>query len=115
MDPVTALGVATGVIGLVPICADGFEFIASVFTAKQDLADAAFELEVERSKYNGWKSTLGLDGIPDGDVVALLKRRIPEGQHAVVLGCLVGISNAFTNAKFLERCGLRQTNKDVQN
>jgi hypothetical protein len=113
MDPVTAFGVATGVIGLIPLCGQGFDFVSSVFSAKQDLNDCAFELDVERRKYIGWRTTLGLEGVPERDAPGVLKRKIPAGQHAVVLGCLVGISNAFANAKFLESCGFRQTNNDV--
>jgi hypothetical protein len=113
MDPVTAFGVATGVIGLIPLCGQGFDFVSSVFSAKQDLNDCALELDVERRKYIAWRTTLGLEGVPERDAPGVLKRKIPEGQHDLVLGCLVGISNAFANAKFLESCGFRQTNDDV--
>ncbi len=114
MEAVAAFGVATGVIGLVPLCADGFNFIATVFTAKEDLAECELELDAETSKYLAWKTTLGLDGIPEKQAAELLKSRIPVGQHRVVLKHLVAISNTFANASFLERCGLRKTKNDVR-
>jgi hypothetical protein len=51
MDPVTAFGVATGVIGLLPLVASGFTFIKGVIKADSALQDIAVAWVVEETRY----------------------------------------------------------------
>ena len=48
MDPVTAFGVATAVIGLVPICANGYTFIEGICTAEKGVQKQLKKLLIQR-------------------------------------------------------------------
>ena len=46
MDPATAAGIALAVVGLFPLCRDGFTLIVSCFQAHKDVKDAAIRLNI---------------------------------------------------------------------
>lgn len=46
MDPVTAAGMALAVVGLFPLCGDGFSLIVTCFQAHKDVKDAAIRLYI---------------------------------------------------------------------
>ena len=48
MDPATAFGIATAVVGLVPICADGFAFIEGLCSATKGVQDQMIRLRMQR-------------------------------------------------------------------
>ena len=47
MDPVTAFGVAAAVVGLVPLCADGFEMIVKCIDAPKDARETFALVQVQ--------------------------------------------------------------------
>lgn len=48
MDPVSALGIATGVIGLVPLCASGFAFIEGICQAHGGVQEQMVRIYMQR-------------------------------------------------------------------
>lgn len=64
MDPVTAFGVATGVIGLLPLVASGFTVIKEVIRADGALQDITVAWEVEETRYQTFQKQLELEGSP---------------------------------------------------
>ncbi len=46
MDPATAAGIALAVVGLFPLCRDGFSLIVACFQAHKDVKDAAIRLYI---------------------------------------------------------------------
>lgn len=107
MDPFTALGVATGVIGLLPLCASGFTVIKDVIKADSALRDIAAAFGVEETRYLTFEKQLELKGVPEADILEALRKKAPEIQHAMILRCLAAISNTFADSKVLDTYGLR--------
>jgi len=62
LDPFTAIGVATGVIGLLSLCASGFMAIEDVIKADGALHDIAVALGVEEARYLTFEQQLELKG-----------------------------------------------------
>ena len=48
MDPVSAFGIATGVIGLVPLCASGYTFIEGICQAHGGVQDQMIRIRMQR-------------------------------------------------------------------
>ena len=48
-DPFTAVGLATGIIGLLPICANGFTFIEGICKAHGGVANQIIRIRGQRS------------------------------------------------------------------
>jgi hypothetical protein len=107
MDPVTAFGVAIGVIGLLPLCASGFTIIKDVIKADSSLHDIAVAIGLEETRYLTFEKQLELKGVLEADILEALKKKAPEIQHAIILKCLAAISNTFANSKVLDTYGLR--------
>ena len=49
VDPFTALGLATGIIGLLPICANGFTLIEGICKAHGGVANQIIRIRGQRS------------------------------------------------------------------
>ena len=49
MDPATAFGVATAVVGLLPICANGCIFIEGLCHAKKGVQDQMIRIGAQRA------------------------------------------------------------------
>ena len=49
MDPTSAIGLATGIIGLVPICANGFTFIEGICNAQGGLGIQAIRIRGQKA------------------------------------------------------------------
>lgn len=107
MDPITAFGVATGVIGLLPLVASGFAVIKGVIRADSALKDITVAWGVEETRYLTFQKQLELDGVQEADTLKALKRKAPEIQHAIILRCLAAISNMFADSKVLTGYGLQ--------
>ena len=116
MDPVTAFGVATGVIGLLPLCASGFAVIKDVIGADSSLHDIAVAFGVEETRYLSFEKQFELEGVLEADILEALKKKAPEIQHAIILKCLAAISNTFADSEVLDTYGLRLnvTGRDVR-
>ena len=48
MDPASAFGIVTGIIGLVPICANGYTFIEGICGAEQGVQKQLGRLLIQR-------------------------------------------------------------------
>ena len=48
-DPISAIGLAAGIIGLVPICADGFTFIEGICKAQGGLGNQVIRIRGQRA------------------------------------------------------------------
>lgn len=48
-DPISAIGLATGIIGLVPICADGFTFIEGICKAQDGLGNQVIRIRGQKA------------------------------------------------------------------
>jgi hypothetical protein len=107
LDPVTAFGIATGVIGLLPLCASGFTVIKDVIGADRTLRDITTAWEVEDTRYVTFQKSLELESVREKDVLKALNARAPQIQHAIILKCLAAISNTFADPEILTRYGLR--------
>ena len=49
VDPFTAVGLVTGIIGLLPICANGFTFIEGICKAHGGVANQIIRIRGQRS------------------------------------------------------------------
>lgn len=49
VDPVSAFGLATAIIGLVPICADGFTFIEGICKAQGGLGNQVIRIRGQKA------------------------------------------------------------------
>src|SRR6266487_1301034 len=54
MDPASILGIVTGVIGLVPVCIQGFELIDKLFTSKRDVRIAMTNIFIQQGSFIAW-------------------------------------------------------------
>jgi Prion-inhibition and propagation len=107
MEAAAALSVATGIFGLLPLCASGFKVIKGVLEEDKSLHDLATQFLVEETRYLAFKKQLELHGVPEVDILEALKKRAPEIQHATILRYLAQTSNTFADAKGLQTYGLR--------
>ena len=107
MEAAAARSVATGIIGLLQLCAIGFMVIKRVLEADKTLQDIATQFLVEEARYLTFKKQLELHGVPKTDILEALKKRAPEIQHTTILKYLAQISNTFADAKVLHNYGLR--------
>lgn len=48
MDPASILGIVTGVVGLVPLCAGGFDFIAGICKAHEGAQEHMIRIQMQR-------------------------------------------------------------------
>lgn len=48
MDPVSAFGIATGVIGLLPLCASGYSVIEGICKADGGVQDQMTRIQMQR-------------------------------------------------------------------
>jgi hypothetical protein len=116
MDPVTALGVATGVIGLIPLCAQGFNMIASCFEAPKAVKESMTKITVQRILFINWGNPMGLENVSDEIAVDALKKRIPNWEliGPGVLEILTAMSDTFADVKILEDTYGLQPLKEVR-
>ena len=49
VDPISAFSLATGIIGLVPICADGFTFIEGICKAQGGLGNQVIRIRGQKA------------------------------------------------------------------
>ena len=54
MDPVSILGIVTGVVGLIPVCIEGFELIEKFFTAERDVRIAMTNIFIQQGSFIAW-------------------------------------------------------------
>jgi hypothetical protein len=114
MDPVSAFGVATGVIGLVPLCAQGFTMIKDCFEAPENVRQYMTKITLQRVVFLSWAKPLGLLTIDTGKqlteeeekrAVGALKNAIPNwdivGEY--VWEVLAAMSDTFADADSLEQ------------
>jgi hypothetical protein len=104
MDPVSAFGVAAAVIGLIPLCAQGFEMITACFKAPGSVKEAMTLVTVQKVLFISWGATLGLTRLSEEDAVEVLKTRMPHWEliGPGVLEILAAISDTFANVVTLE-------------
>lgn len=104
MDPVTALGVATGVIGLIPLCAQGFNMVTACFNAKNEYKESMTKITVQSILFINWGKPMGLEDVSDQIAVDALKRRIPNWDYIGpgVLKILAAMSDTFADIKTLQ-------------
>ena len=48
MDPITAVGLITGVLGLFPLCADGFSFIEGIIEARKNVTEEFVRIRIQK-------------------------------------------------------------------
>ncbi|KAI9733102.1 MAG: hypothetical protein M1834_003649 [Cirrosporium novae-zelandiae] len=103
-DPMTALGVAKGVIELIPICADGINMIASLRTADHDVAEVMVRIRLNNGIFKVWKVSLGIMNLPPEVAFKMLKSRIPYWEHIgeEIFLALAGISDMLADINNLE-------------
>ena len=114
MDPITAFGVATGVIGLVPLCAQGFNMVKDCFRAPEGVQESMTQILLQRAVFLSWAEPLGLLPVTNGKtlskedekkVVEMLKRGVPNWNSIgnLVLDVLASMSDTFADAESLEK------------
>ena len=88
-DPFTAVGLATGIIGLLPICASGFTFIEGICKAHGGVANQVIRIRGHRSvsfhpkaRDSAWKmlkdTSCRFSEVNDADCPYLLRRRCAD-------------------------------------
>jgi hypothetical protein len=104
MDPASAFGIATAVIGLIPLCAQGFEMITACFNAPESVKEAMTLVTVQKVLFISWGATLGLTGLSEQNAIEVLKNRMPHWEliGSAVLDILATISDTFANVVALE-------------
>ncbi|KFY81684.1 hypothetical protein V500_11180 [Pseudogymnoascus sp. VKM F-4518 (FW-2643)] len=104
MDPASVFGIATAIIGLVPICTQGFEMITACFKAPELVKEAMTLITVQKTLFICWAATLGLTGLSEKDAVERLNARMPHWEliGPGVLGILSAISDTFADVVILE-------------
>jgi hypothetical protein len=58
MEPVAAIGIATGVPGLIPLGSSGFEMITACSTASKDVRSAMTLITVQKYLFINWALSL---------------------------------------------------------
>ena len=89
VDPISAVGLVTGIIGLLPICANGFTFIEGICKAHGGVANHIIRIRGQRSVSfhpkmgdSAWKMLIDtscrFSEVNDGDRPYLLRRRCAD-------------------------------------
>jgi hypothetical protein len=76
MEPISALGIATWVIGLIPPCSSGFEMVTACFTASKDVREAMTLITVQKYLLIKWALLLRVQNLSDEAAVQVLEKRI---------------------------------------
>ncbi|KAH8744478.1 hypothetical protein BGZ57DRAFT_977186 [Hyaloscypha finlandica] len=107
MDPVTAFGVAAAVVGLVPLCADGFEMIVKCIDAPKDARETFALVQVQAGKFVAWAEEWKIGQEQSNSTAqrrSLLQEHLSSGTKTggYILIALVSIANAFSGVQELE-------------
>jgi hypothetical protein len=104
MDPISAFGIATGVISLIPLCAQGFNMITACFDAPKAVRESMTKITVQKILFINWGNPMGLQNVSDKIAVETLKKRIPNWDliGPGVLQILTAMSDTFADVKTLE-------------
>jgi hypothetical protein len=104
MDPVSAFGIATGVIGLIPLCAQGFNMITACFEAQHDFRDSMAKITAQEILFIDWGAPMGLSSVSEKIAVDRLKERIPNWELVAprVLSILAVMSDTFADMHILK-------------
>ena len=89
VDPFTAVGLATGIIGLLPICANGFTFIEGICKAHGGVANQLIRIRGQKSVSShprmndpAWKllidTSYRFSEVNDADCPSLRRRRCAD-------------------------------------
>ena len=116
MDPVSAFGVATGVIGLIPLCAQGFNMIVAGVEAPKAVKESMTKITVQRILFINWGNPMGVGNASDKIAVDKLMKRIPNWEHIGpgVLEILTAMSDMFADVKTLESTYGMRPSKEVR-
>lgn len=103
-DPVSAFGIAIGIVGLIPLCSQGLELIGRAIKAREDLKAVILDFDLQESRFNSWTEVVELKEAnkalqyPERAV----SKNIPYVCWPVVLRALARIYNTLSNAKTLK-------------
>ncbi|KAL8784401.1 MAG: hypothetical protein Q9195_009066 [Heterodermia aff. obscurata] len=117
MDPVSAVGIATGIIGLLPICADGCTFLVGLCRADSAVQEQMIRIRAQRAVLRSWGTTweIPVKFDPEGKKPLKLQKWIeayPESGMDV-LDILSAISDVFADTSSLvERYGITLKQRD---
>lgn len=100
-----AFSVIIGVVGLLPICVNGFSFIESICKADQDLQGQLVRLQIQQADLNGWAHVWEIPhSIPSRKKNTKLQRWMDRTPSLApgVLDALSAISDLFVDTARLE-------------
>jgi Prion-inhibition and propagation len=104
MEPVAAIGIATGVLGLIPLCSSGFEMITACSTASKDVRSAMTLITVQKYLFINWALSLRIKDLSVDAAGKVLEKRVSNWTEIGpgVYEILAAISDSFADVKALE-------------
>lgn len=100
-----ALGIVTGVIGLLPICANGYLFIEGICNAREGVEAQIARIQLQRRDLDAWGHVWEILPTPHWKNDFKLKRWIERNpsQATNVLDTLSDLSNFFADVSTLQK------------
>jgi hypothetical protein len=101
MDP---FSVVTGIIGLIPLCAQGLNMITDCFEAPKSIKQIMVTITLQKTLFIHWGSSIGVQKISEKIPVERLKEHMPNWEliGPGILLILAEMSDIFADVKDLE-------------
>ncbi|KAH7022145.1 hypothetical protein EDB80DRAFT_694097 [Ilyonectria destructans] len=106
------LGVVTGILGLLPLCREGFIMIADMIEAKGKMAELLTRIETHHGHFVSWYEVWGDERTREAKFRTYEEERPVSAKE--VLRHLALFSRLFYDFKSLEKYGFRVSSKTVQ-